>query len=81
MVPAALLTNSRNPDGISLTNEYNQPSTYQTKTDSYPLFSSKRALASNRKGLRISFAFFQKVFLLEGPVEETVSTVELFSDC
>ena len=35
---------------------------------------------SKRKGLRVSFAFFRRNYLQDGRVNETVATVEEFSD-
>ena len=35
---------------------------------------------SKRKGLRVSFAFFQRNYLPDGRVNETVATVEEVSD-
>ena len=35
---------------------------------------------SKGKGLRVSFAFFQKYYLPDGRVDETVDTVEELSD-
>ena len=35
---------------------------------------------SQRKGLRVSFAFFQRNYLPDGRVNETVATVEELSD-
>ena len=52
----------------------------QPRTDSYPVFSSLRTMNSKRKGLRVSFAFFQRNYLPDGRVNETVATVEELSD-
>ena len=35
---------------------------------------------SKKKGLRVSFAFFQRKYLPDGRVNETVATVEELSD-
>ena len=50
------------------------------RTDSYLVFSSLRTMDSKRKGLRVSFAFFQTNYLPDGRVNETVATVEDLSD-
>ena len=61
-------------------NQYPQPTTQQPRTDSYPVFSSLRTMDSKKKGLRGSFAFFQRTFLPDERVNETVATVEELSD-
>ena len=61
-------------------NQYPQLTTQQPRTDSYPVFSSMRTMDSKRKGLRVSFAFFQRNYLPGGRMNETVAKVEEFSD-
>ena len=80
MVPAALMSLSHNNDTYSMFNQYPQPTTHQPRTDSYPLFSSLRTMNSERKGLRVSFAFFQRNYLPDGRKNETVAKVEELSD-
>ena len=80
MVPAALKSLNHTNDRYSMSNQYLQPTTYQPRTDSYPVFSSLRRMDSQRKGLRVSFAFFQRNYLPDGRVNETVATVEELSD-
>ena len=63
MSPAALTSLNHNNDRYSISNQYPQPTTHQPRTDSYPVFSSLRTMNSKRKGLRVSFAFFQKKLL------------------
>ena len=63
-----------------LSNQYPQPTTHQHRTDSYPVLSSSRRLNSKRKGLRVSFAFFQRNYLPDGRVNETVATAEELTD-
>ena len=60
MVLAALLSLNRTHDRYSISSKYPQPTTQQPRTDSYWKFSSSRTMDSKSKGLRISFAFFQK---------------------
>ena len=48
--------------------------------NSNPVFSSLQTMDSKRKGLRVSFAFFRRNYLQDGRVNETVATVEEFSD-
>ena len=67
-------------DRYSMSNQYPQPSTHQHRTDSYTVFSSLRTMDSEKKGLRVSFAFFQRKNLPDGRVIETVATVEELSD-
>ena len=63
-----------------MSNQYPQPTTHQPRTDSYPVFSSLRTMDSKRKGLRVSFAFFQRNYLPDARVNQTVATVEELSD-
>ena len=76
MVPAALMSINHTNDRCSMSNHYPQPITHQPRTDSCPVFSSLRRMDSQRKGLRVSFAFFQRNYLPDGRVNETVATVE-----
>ena len=80
MVPAALLSLCHTNDTYSLFNQYPQPTTQQPSADSYPVFSSLRTMNSKRKGLRVSFAFFQRNYLPNGRKNETVAKVEELSD-
>ena len=80
MVPAALMSLNHTIDKYSMSNQYTQPTTHQPRTDSNPVFSSLRTMDSKRKGLRVSFAFFQKNYLLYGRLNETVAAVEELSD-
>ena len=80
MVPVALMSLKHTNDRYSMSNQYPQPSTHQTRTNSYPVFSSLRTMDSKMKGLRVSFAFFQSNYLPEGQVNETVATVGELSD-
>ena len=61
-------------------NHYPQATIQRPRTDSFPMFSSLRTMDSKRKGLRVSFAFFQRNYLPDGRVNETVATVEELSD-
>ena len=80
MVPAAPLPLNLNKDRYSMSNQYPQATTHQPRTDSYPVFSSLRRMDSQRKGLRVSFAFFQRNYLSDGRVNQTVATVEELSN-
>ena len=60
MSPAALTSLNHNNDRYSISNQFPQPTTHQSRTDSYPVFSSLRTMNSKRKRLRASFPFFQK---------------------
>ena len=80
MVPAALMSLNHNNDRYSMSNQFPQPTTDQPRTDSYPVFSSLRRIDSQRKGLRVSFAFFQRSYLPDGRANETVATVGELSD-
>ena len=80
MVPAALMSLSRTNDTYSMLNQYSQPTTQQPRADSYSVFSSLRTMNSKRKGLRVSFASFQRNYLPDGRMNETVAKVEELSD-
>ena len=80
MAPAAFIALNHTNDTYSMSNQYPQPTTHQSRTDSYPAFCSLRTMDSKKKGLRVSFAFFQRNYLLDGRVNETVATVEELSD-
>ena len=67
-------------DRYSFSNKYHQPTIHQPRTHSYPVFSSLRTMDSKRKGLRVSFAFFQRNYLPDRRVNETVATVEELKD-
>ena len=80
MVPAALMSLSDTNDTYSMFNQYPQPKTQQPRADAYPVFSSLRTMNSKRKGLRVSFAFFQRSYLPDGRMNETVAKVEELGD-
>ena len=80
LAPAALISLNHTNDTRSISNQYPQPSTRQPRTDSYSVFSSLRTMDSKRKGLRVSSAFFQRNYLSNGRVNETVATNEELSD-
>ena len=80
LVPAAPLSLRHTNDTYSLFNQYPQPTTKQPRADSYPVFSTLRTMNSKRKGLRVSFAFFQRNYLPDGQMNETVAKVEELSD-
>ena len=50
MSPAALTSLNHKNDRYSISNQYPQPTTHQSKIDSYPVFSSLRTMDSKRKG-------------------------------
>ena len=80
MLPAALMPLNHTNDTYTTFNQYLQPITQKPRTDSKPVFSSLQTMDSKRKGLRISFAFFQNNYLQDGRVNETVATVEELSN-
>ena len=80
MSTAALTSLNHNNDRYSVSNQYPQPTTHQPRTDSYPVFSSLRTMNSKRRGLCVSFAFFQRNYLPDGRMNETVATFEELSD-
>ena len=80
MVPAALMSFNHTNDTHSMFNQYSQPTTQQPRTNSYPVFSSLRTMDSERRGWRVSFAFFPRKYLPDGRVNQTVATVEGLTD-
>ena len=80
MSSAALTSLNHSNDRYSISNQYPQTTAHQPRTDSYPVFSSLRTMNSKRKGLRVSFAVFQRNYLPDGRVNETVATVEELGD-
>ena len=80
MVPAALMSLNHTNDTYSTFNQYPQPTIQQPRAVSYPLLSSLRTMNSKSKGLRVSFAFFQRNYLADGRMNETVAKVEELSD-
>ena len=80
MVLAALMSLKHTNDTHSMSKQYPQPSTHQPRTDSFSVFSSSITIDSKRKGLRVSFAFFQRNYQRDGQVIETVAPVEDLSD-
>ena len=78
---AALMSSNHTTDRDSK-QPYRYPETtiQQPRRDSCPVFASMRTMDSNRKGLCVSFAFFQKKYLPDGRVNETVATFEELSD-
>ena len=79
MVSARLMALNHTNDRHSMSNQYPQPKTQQTKADSCPVFSSLRKMNNKMKGLQVSFAFFQQNYQPDGQVNETVPTVEELS--
>ena len=79
-VAADLMSLNHTNNTYSMFKEYTQPTTQQPRKDSYPVFSSLRTMNSERKGLRVSFAFFQRNYLTDGRMNETVAKVEELID-
>ena len=80
MAPADFISLNHTNDTYSMSNQYPKPTTHQSRTDSYPAFSSLRTMDSKRNGLRVSLAFFERNYLPDGRVNEAVATVEELSD-
>ena len=80
IVLAAFISLNHTNDTYSVSTQYPQLKTHQSRTDSQPVFSSLRSTDSKRKGLRVSFAFYQRNYLPDGRLNETVATVEELSD-
>ena len=80
MVPAALMSLNHTSDRETMSNQYPQQTTHQTKTDSCPVSSSLRTMDSKRKGVRVSFAFFHKNYPPDRRVNEKIAALEKLSD-
>ena len=80
LVPAALMSLNHTNGRYSITNQYPQSTHHQPRTDSYPVFSSLRGMDSKTKGLRVSFAIFQRSYPPDVRVNEKIATVEELSD-
>ena len=79
MVPAALMSLSHNIDTYSKFHQYPQSTTQQPRADSLPMFSRLRTMNSKRKELRVSFASFQRNYLPDRRMNETVAKAEELS--
>ena len=80
MDPTTLLTLNHTTDGDSMYYQYPQTIAHLPTTCSYPLSSSLRPMGGKVKALPVSFAFFQRNYLVDGRVNETVATAEELSD-
>ena len=80
MVPAALMPLNHTNDRHSMSNQYPQPTTHQSRKKLLLVFSSLRTMDSKSKGLRVSFALFQRNYRPDGGVNETFATLEELSD-
>ena len=80
MAPAILMSLNHTNDTYSMSKQYPQPKNQQPRTDSCPVFSSLRSMYSKGKGLRVSFAFFQRSYLPDERVNGKDATVETLSD-
>ena len=74
MAPAAFISLNHTNDTYSMSNQYPQTTTHQSRRESYPVFSSMRTMDRKRNGLRVSFAFFQGNYLPDGRVNERFAT-------
>ena len=77
--PAAPKSPNHTYDRDSMSNQYLQTTTHHPRTNFYPVFFSLLTMDSKKKGLRVSFAFFQKNYLPDGRVKKTVATDEELS--
>ena len=80
VVPAALMSLNHTNDTYSMFNQYPQLTTQQPRTGSFPVFYSLWTMDSKRNALRVSFAFFQRKYLPDGRMNQTVAKVEKLSD-
>ena len=80
MDPAAPLTLNHITDRDSMSKQYHKITTHQPKTDLYSPFSFIRPTNSKRNGLCVSFDLFQRYYLTDGQVSETVVTIGELSD-
>ena len=61
MSPAALMSLNHNNDTYSMSNQYPQPTTHQSRTDSYPVFSSMRTMDSKRRDCASAWHSFKEI--------------------
>ena len=80
MGPADLMSLNHTNVTYSMLNQCTKLTIQQDRTDSYPVFSSMRTMDSERKGLPVSFAVFQRNYLRDGRMNEKVAKVEELSD-
>ena len=80
MNPANLLTLNHTFDRNSMSWQYPQTKSYQSRTDIYAMSSSLRAIDGKTKAMRMRFAFIQRNYSLDGRENETVATVLELSD-
>ena len=73
MVPVALMLLNNTNDRDLMSNQHPQPTTHLPRNDSFPVGSSLRTVDSKSKGLHVSFAYFQRNYLPDGRVNETVA--------
>ena len=78
-VPAALVSLSHTNDRVYMSNQYAQTTTYELE-QTHIRCSLLQTMDCKRKGLYVSIAFLQKIYLPEGRENETVATVEELSD-
>ena len=80
MIPTALMSLNHTNDTNSMFNQFHQLTIQPPKTDPYPVLSTLWTMDSERKCLRITFALFQRNYLPDGQMNETVAKVEELSD-
>ena len=79
MVPTAPMSLNPTNGRDSMSNQCPQPTTHKPRIDSCSVFSSLRTMDSERKRLRVSFAFLQRKNLRDGQLNERVATTEQLS--
>ena len=77
MFPAALKSLNYASDRDSMSNQYLQPTTHQTRTDPYPMLSSLQTMDSKRKGCVSALPSLKEITYC---TTETVAKVEKLSD-
>ena len=80
METVALMTFNHTTSRGPISKQYPQKTTEQPGASLSPVFSSFQPKDSKRKELRVSLALFQKNYLPDGCVNETVATVEELHD-
>ena len=79
MDPTALRSLHHTNDRDCMSTGYPQAAAQQPRRDLYRVFPSLRNMDSKKERLRVGFAFFQKIYLPDGRLEERVPTVEVLS--
>ena len=80
MDPAALMSFNHSSDRDFRSNQYTQPTTQPTRTNSHLVISSLRTMDSKNKELLVGLEQMRRIYLLDGRVNGTVVMFEKLGD-